>query len=101
MLVIISSKKWRNIRICDAHDGTSRAHVLQQNYVTFPLDGRRLATASINDLCSMLHLFSGLLKSGFGHYMAKVSMLKVQYLHKGEEQSLFCISKRKKENITT
>jgi hypothetical protein len=35
--------------------------------ITFPPDARRSTTASIKDLCSILHLCSGLLKSGFGH----------------------------------
>lgn len=44
---------------------------LHRNTVTFPSDVRISTTASTNVFCSILHLYSGLLKSGFGHYMEK------------------------------
>lgn len=40
-----------------------------RNTVTFPSEARRSTTASTNVLCSIRHLCSGLLKSGFGHYL--------------------------------
>jgi hypothetical protein len=44
---------------------------LHRNTVTFPSDARISTTASTNVFCSILHLYSGLLKSGFGHYMER------------------------------
>lgn len=58
MLIRVPPKKKFSIRI-------------HGNTVTFPSDVRRSATASTNALCSILHLYSGLLKSGLGHYMVK------------------------------
>jgi hypothetical protein len=45
-----------------------RKRKLQKLRVTFPSSARRSTTALINDLCSILHLCSGLLKSGLGHW---------------------------------
>lgn len=54
---------------------------LHGNTGTFPSDVRRSATASTNALCSILHLYSGLLKSGLGHYMEKKKILLKLHMH--------------------